>query len=54
MPYHFADLIPKEESPGVFLVSENVPIGQAVEFLLLIWHTTEAEEWANSITEIPF
>ena len=54
MPYYFADLIQKEESPGVFLVSENVPIGLAIEFLLLIWHTTEAEEWANSITEIPF
>ena len=40
-------------SPGVFLVSQDAPIGDVIEHLVMIWAASEAKEWTNRILEIP-
>ena len=35
MPDHFIEFIQQANSPGVFIVSRKLPIGQAAEWLLL-------------------
>jgi hypothetical protein len=49
MPHWFDECVAKRASAGLILVPRNVPIRDAIEELLLIWHATEAEEWINSI-----
>ena len=42
-------------SPGVLLViPQNVPIGDVVETLILIWADDRADDWRNLIAKIPF
>ena len=53
MPRHFADFIPSRISAGVVIISQKLPISQAVEDLVLIWTATEAEEWFNRILVLP-
>jgi hypothetical protein len=53
MPHHFGEFIQEQASPGVFVVSQHLPPAQAAEELLLIWPTTEAEEWDNRICSLP-
>jgi hypothetical protein len=44
MPYHFAEFIANETSAGVILVSQELPVVDIAEDLILIWTATEAEE----------
>ena len=53
MPVHFANFIATQHSPGVFLLSQDVPIRIAVEELLVIWKASEAEEWSNTLQYLP-
>jgi uncharacterized protein DUF5615 len=53
MPLHFANFIASQQSPGVFLFSQNLPIGIAVEELSMIWAVSEAEEWLNTLQYLP-
>jgi hypothetical protein len=53
MPHHFAAFILTKQCPGVFIVSQELPVAVVVEELILIWATTEAEEWINCICNIP-
>jgi hypothetical protein len=53
IPYHFADFILNNDSPGVVIVPQDLPIGLAIEELLILWETSEAEEWINTIISIP-
>ena len=53
MPRHFGEFILKEQSPGLLIVSQDLPIAEAAEELILIWATSEAEEWINCICNIP-
>ena len=53
MPVHFATFVTTQHSPGVFLLSQDVPIKIAVEELLVIWEASEAEEWANTLHYLP-
>jgi predicted nuclease of predicted toxin-antitoxin system len=53
MPKHFAEFIAMQHSPGVIIVSQNVSVRDAIEELLMIWVASEAEEWINTIVEIP-
>lgn len=51
---HFADFLHAHgSSPGLILVPQYLPIGRAIEELLLIWGASEAEEWRNRIVTIP-
>ena len=53
MPMHFANFIATQQSPGVFLLSQDLPIRIAVEELLMIWEASEAEEWSNTLQYLP-
>jgi predicted nuclease of predicted toxin-antitoxin system len=54
MPRHFGDFLQaRGSSPGVLLVPQYLPIGQAIEELVLIWGASEADEWENRIVRIP-
>ena len=53
MPHHFRDFVARQQSPGVFLISQAVPIMVAVEALLMILEASEAEEWENQLTYLP-
>jgi len=54
MPKHFAKFIQQNESPGVFIIAQNVSIKTAIETLLLIWVALEHEEWQNLVVDLPF
>lgn len=53
MPRHFREFIAHRSSPGVFLISQALPIGRAVEELLLIWTASDQHEWENLLTYLP-
>jgi hypothetical protein len=53
MPIHFANFIATKTSAGVILISQNLPIIQAIEDLILIWEASEAEEWVNRLDSLP-
>jgi len=53
MPHHFADFIVNEKSPGVVIIAQKVSVNAAIEELLLIWATSDAEEWINLIVDLP-
>ena len=40
-------------SPGVIVVPQSLPIGEAIEELVLIWGASDAGEWENRILRIP-
>jgi Domain of unknown function (DUF5615) len=49
MPRHFAAFITTHQSAGLLLIPQHLPIAAAVDDLLLIWSTMDAEEWRNLI-----
>lgn len=53
MPSHFAQFIAGRTSAGVIMVPKDIPVGVAVEELLLIWAASQAEEWHNRLLWIP-
>lgn len=53
MPRHFFAFITTATSAGGLIVPQHLPVATAVDDLLLIWHTTEAEEWINQIRSLP-
>jgi hypothetical protein len=54
MPRHFADLLQAHgSSPGLILLPQSMPIGEAIQELLLIWSASEAAEWENLIRTLP-
>ena len=53
IPQHFAAFIATETSPGVLIIPQRLPVTTAVEDLLLIWSTMDAEEWRNTIRFLP-
>ncbi len=53
MPKHFAEFISQNQSPGVIIVSKKLEINLVIEELILIWIASEAEEYVNSIRQLP-
>jgi len=53
MPMHFANFIATQQSPGVFLLAQDLLIRITVEELLMIWEASEAEEWLNTLQYLP-
>lgn len=53
IPKHFGRFTRDRRSPGVLLVRQDLPVGKAVETLLLIWEASEADEWVNRICLLP-
>jgi hypothetical protein len=53
MPDHFSDFLADQSCPGLILVPKKMPIGAAIEDLLLIWQVSEAAEWTNQMRRLP-
>jgi hypothetical protein len=53
MPEHFRQFAEDQLSPGVFLINQDLPVGQAIESLCPIWEASEASEWENRVCLIP-
>jgi hypothetical protein len=53
MPDYFGQFIMTEESPGILIVSQRMPVAQAAEELFLIWYASEPDEWVNRIRSLP-
>jgi hypothetical protein len=53
MPRYFAEFIVTQTSPGVIIVLQSLPIGEAINGLIKIWQTLNAEDWVNRIAYLP-
>ena len=53
MPTHFRQFTQFRRSPGVLLIRQDLPVGQAVESLLTIWEASEPGEWVNRVCLVP-
>jgi hypothetical protein len=53
MPEHFSDFLADRSCAGIILVPKKMPIGAAIEDLLLIWQVSEAGEWINQMRRLP-
>jgi len=54
MPAHFeAFLAGGRHCPGVFLIAQSLPIGRAINEILLIWEASPPEEWRDQCTHLP-
>ena len=53
MPFHFAEFITTQTSPGVLIVPQSLPIREAIDSLILIWTASTAEEWKDRILFLP-
>jgi hypothetical protein len=53
MPKHFQQFTWHRRSPGALLVRQDLPVGEAIETLLLIWEASEADEWVNRLCLVP-
>lgn len=53
MPIEFGEFVTYQTSSGVLILSQSLPINEAIETLILIWETSTAEEWVNQIMSIP-
>ena len=53
IPRHFRQFTGDRRSPGVLLVRQDLPVGKAVETLLLIWEASESDEWVDRICLLP-
>jgi hypothetical protein len=54
MPSAFvAFLLKHGTSPGLILIPQGLPIGRAIEEMILIWSTSEAHEWRDRMIWLP-
>ena len=53
MPVHFATFIGTQDSPGVFVLSQFLPLKVVTEELIMIWEASEAEEWTDILQFLP-
>ena len=53
MPGHFSRFIADSTSAGALIVSQNLPIREAIEQILIVWLASEADEWQNRIGFLP-
>jgi predicted nuclease of predicted toxin-antitoxin system len=54
MPAEFGQFILSNSSSGVLILSQNLPINEAIEAIILVWEASTAEEWINQIMTFPF
>jgi hypothetical protein len=53
MPRHFGEFLRSQHSPGLIVVPQHLPLGEAADDLILIWTVTAAEEWTDRIAFLP-
>jgi predicted nuclease of predicted toxin-antitoxin system len=52
MPAQFGEFIKTNNSPGVLIISQKSTLRRAIDGLILIWATSEPEEYVNSIRNL--
>jgi len=40
--------------PGLFMVQQALPIRAVIDSLVLVWSTSELEEWKDQVVYLPF
>jgi len=53
MPQHFRLFTRERRTPGVLLIRQDLPVGEAVHSLVLIWEASDASEWENRLCLLP-
>lgn len=53
MPEAFSRFIQEQTSPGVILISQELSYREAIEGLLRVWSSTQAEDWQNVLSFLP-
>ena len=53
MPENFSRFIQEQTSPGVILISQELSYREAIDGLLLVWSSSEAEDWENVLSFLP-
>lgn len=53
MPAHFNRFIVDSVSAGVLIVSQSLPIRDAIEEILLVWAASDGDEWRNGLVFLP-
>ena len=54
MPRAFAGFVSSNVSPGLLIVSQKTDLLSAINELLLLWHASDAADWTNQVSTIPF
>ena len=58
MPGYFYALLAAlpegEHSPGVLMIPQLLPIGAAIEAMLVVWSCSTHEEWRDRFEHLPF
>jgi Domain of unknown function (DUF5615) len=54
MPIEFGQFIISQTGSGVLILSQNLPIGEAIDAIILVWEASTAEDWINQIMTFPF
>jgi Domain of unknown function (DUF5615) len=54
MPTEFGQFITSKTSSGVLILSQTLPIGEAIDAIILLWEASTTEEWINQIMTFPF
>jgi hypothetical protein len=49
----YARLAGGRSFPGLFMVQQSSPIGPVIEDLVLIWSSSELEEWKDQVVFLP-
>jgi hypothetical protein len=53
MPIEFGQFITSETSSGVLIVSQSLPVSEAINTIILLWEASTTEEWLNQIMSLP-
>lgn len=53
MPQEFSRFIQEQTSSGVILISQELSYREAIEGILRVWSSTEAEDWQNVLSFLP-
>lgn len=53
MPRYFAAFVENQSCAGVLIVSKRLEISRAINEIILVWSASEAEEYINSIRQLP-
>ena len=53
MPTHFRRFTKHTRSPGVLLIAQDLPVGKAVESLVLLWNASVPEDWVDRVCLVP-
>ena len=54
VPIEFGQFITPQHSSGVLVLSQRLPIAEAIEAIILIWEASTADEWIDQIMTAPF